>query len=370
MSTDGQGREILFHHPFPLLSEPKTGSQIRPRRMLDAFKELNYEVVEVTGYGPERIPIMKSLAKDIRAGRQFEFCYSESVTSPTALSDPHHLPRHPLADPVFFKELRKAGIPIGLYYRDVHWRFDQYRDSVPLPKQLAAKTFYYFDLAWYARLVDVVFLPDLGMADSIPGKKRFNFRPLPPGTVIAPDIASASTPSDDQTLRLIYIGSVSPPHNDISPLLRAIKDTPGAHLTLTCPSDEAAVIKDYPSELTDDVEVLHLTSNEVAGLYASADVTCLVYKDHPYRDFAMPVKLFESIGYLTPCITNADSAAGRFVESQGIGWTFTDDDDLRKQLHRLVAQPEERIATQDHLRKIAPSHTWLARAETVSSTLS
>lgn len=367
MTPTGASRgEILFHHPYPLVETPRAGSEIRPRRMIEAFRALGFEVIEVAGYSNERAPLMRSISRQIRSGRRFEFCYAESLTSPTALSDADHLPRHPIADPIFFRSLQRAAVPTGLYYRDIHWRFSQYRDAVALPTRLVAEAFYRFDLSWYSRFVDVVFLPDLGMAHSVPGAQRFNFSPLPPGTM-----ATETEPntSDGDGLELIYIGSVSPPHNDITPLLHAVAETPRTHLTLTCPAAEAAVMANYPKDLTADVTVVHLTSDEVDQIYKGADISCLVYSEHPYRDFAMPVKLFEAIGKLKPCITNADSAAGRFVEQHGIGWTYRTDDELRTLLARLVNDPTERESAMGRLVDLAPSQTWTARAESVASTL-
>ncbi len=359
--------EMIFHHPFPLMSGPKSGSQVRPKRMLESFRRLGYEVVEVTGYVPERVPMMRSIARDVKAGRRFQFCYSESVTSPTALSEPHHLPLHPMADPAFFKSLKDGGIRTGLYYRDIHWRFNQYNETVPLAKRIVAKAFYGLDLIWYSKLVDIVYLPDLGMSASIPCAGRFRFEPLPPGAALRS--GQRSRTDRDGLLRLIYIGSITPPHNDVSPLLHAVASTPNAALTISCPEMETKVLSEYPTELFDGVTIVHLGSEQLDELYSGADVACLIYSAHPYRDFAMPVKLFESIGHLTPSIANADTAAGRFIARNGIGWTFDDESGLRLTLKRLADDPTLVEAKRAVLRDVAPSHTWEARAETVAHDL-
>lgn len=368
MSSGGHRGEIIFHHPHPLLNEPRTGSQIRPKQMLRAFRELGFEVIEVSGFTDERVPVMRDLTRDVGNGRQFEFCYSESVTSPTALSDPRHLPVHPFADPVFFRSLRKQGIPVGLFYRDVHWRFSQYRESVSTVKRAVANVFYRYDLSWYAKTVDIVYVPDMGMTSSIPGSTRFEFHPLPPGSNKDADWVTGH--GDDRPLRLVYIGSVSPPHNDISPLLRVLSSTSGIELTISCPERESTILRaHYDPDWLVDVEVMHLNSEEVEELYATADISCLVYSPHEYRDFAMPVKLFEAIGHRTPSLSMADSAAGRFINHHQVGWTVRNDDDLRVLLMSLV---EDRRIIADKRRaldSIAPAHTWTARASTVATDL-
>lgn len=368
MSSGGQRGEILFHHPHPLLSEPRSGSQNRPVQMLRAFREIGFTVVEVTGYSDERVPHMRELIGDVERGRRFEFCYSESVTSPTALSDPQHLPKHPIADPRFFHSLRKHHVPVGLFYRDVHWRFDQYRETVPLTKRAVANVFYQYDLLWYSKVIDIVYVPDLGMTSAIPGASRLDFRALPPGTNVRADWTTDR--NDDRPLSLVYIGSVSPPHNDISPLLRAVSATPGVELTISCPESEVSVLAaNYPDQWLDGIHVLHLNSAEAADLYDMADISCLIYEPHAYRDFAMPVKLFEAIGHRTPSLSMDDSAAGRFIRTQGAGWAVKDEEQLRSLLRSIV---EDRGAIDEKRRmldSIAASHTWTARASTVADDL-
>jgi glycosyltransferase involved in cell wall biosynthesis len=335
--------------------------------MLEAFRRLGYDVVEVTGHSRDRLPLMRSLRRDIRQGRHFELCYAECVNSPTALSDPSHLPLHPLADPLFFRALRTAGTPTAMFYRDVHWRFDQYREVVSPLKRLPAELFYRFDLAWYARLVDILYVPDLGMSTAVPGHQHFDVRPLPPGTV---PVGSSRPPRRHQDpLRLVYIGSVTPPHNDITPLLRSVASTPGARLTVSCPRSEAQELSRYPSGLTDGVVVEHLTGTQVDDLYRDADVACLVYEPHPYRGFAMPVKLFEAIGHGVPCIVDDDTAAGRFVARNGFGWAVRSESDLRDRLRALLDDPEEVRRVGEHTLAGAGANTWTVRAGTVVADL-
>lgn len=337
---------------------------MRPRRMLDAFRQLGYDVVEVTGYTPERVPVMRRLARDIAAGRRFEFCYSESVTSPTALSDPRHLPLHPFADPAFFRALRRAGIPSGLFYRDVYWRFDAYREDVPLHKRAVAVPFYRFDLGWYERCLGIVYLPSLGMADAIPRCARLRVEELPPGT----DLHGGELRLRDETdeLRLLYVGSVTPPIYDVSPLLRAVDASDRVKLTLCCPESEGGVLASYGPRLLQHVDVHHVSGDALGALYEDSDVACIVMGPHPYRDFAMPVKLFEAIGRLTPSIANADTAAGRFVARNEVGWIFDDESDLKHLLDRLADHPALLGTKHSTLREVAPCNTWEARAETVA----
>jgi hypothetical protein len=54
------------------------------------------EVWVVAGDARQRRRQIQVVMNAIRAGTRFEFCYSESSTMPTTLTEPHHLPTHPL----------------------------------------------------------------------------------------------------------------------------------------------------------------------------------------------------------------------------------------------------------------------------------
>ena len=58
------------------------------------------------------------------------FLYSESSTMPTSLTEPHHMPTHPFLDFSFFYFCKRNGIKIGLFYRDIYWKFEIYKEKV------------------------------------------------------------------------------------------------------------------------------------------------------------------------------------------------------------------------------------------------
>ncbi|WP_285286043.1 hypothetical protein, partial [Klebsiella pneumoniae] len=76
-----------------------------------------------------------------------------------------HLPTHPLEDFAFLTRLRRHGIPVGLFYRDVYWKFPLYGEGVPKAKQLVAQAMYRYDLLAYRQCLDVLFLPSLRMGE-------------------------------------------------------------------------------------------------------------------------------------------------------------------------------------------------------------
>lgn len=60
-------------------------------------------------------------------------------------------------------------------------------------------------------------------------------------------------------------------------------------------------------------------------IYESIDLSYLVYpRNIMQNNLSYPIKLFESIQFLTPIIAYSDTAIGRFVDEHEIGFTFSD----------------------------------------------
>ena len=120
---------------------------IRPVRMLDAFRELGFEVLTVTGSARERSRRLRALRARLEGGQSIEFLYSECATIPTMLTEPRHLPPHPLLDPSLMRLVRRHGVPTSLFYRDIYWVFPDYRERVGAAVAGAMCLVYRYDLA-------------------------------------------------------------------------------------------------------------------------------------------------------------------------------------------------------------------------------
>ena len=78
----GNYKRCIFHVPNHINPDGKSGSQVRPIKMLNAFINRGYEVDVIEGYGKERKEALKRIKKRIRQGIQYDFLYSESSTMP------------------------------------------------------------------------------------------------------------------------------------------------------------------------------------------------------------------------------------------------------------------------------------------------
>ncbi len=360
---------IVFHYPGPLADSPKSGSEVRPVRMLEALKGLGHEVIAITGHSPERKALISSLTTELEQGRHVDAVYSECVTQATMLSDADHLPRHPLLEPLFFRTLGHHDVRRGLFYRDIYWKFPIYRDNVAPSRRYPALAAYHFDLQWYRRFIDVLFVPSDEMVHVIPGHEGLpQTLALPPGSDPQADGPASSSQADD-TLRLVYVGGARAPLYDLTPLLEAVAAVPSARLRVCCPEADGPAIRQSEAFGTGRVELFHVSSTELAPHYAWADAACIVFAPHEYRDFAMPIKLFEAIGAGLPIVASSGTSVASFVEETGFGWIADSAGGIAPLLERLANERVEVDATTTTVREQRDQHTWQARARTAVEAL-
>jgi len=275
------------------------------------------------------------------------------------------LPTRPRLDFAFLARLKSVGIPLGLFYRDIYWRFPEYGATLPWWKARAAKLFYWYDLFQYQRLLDRLYLPSMAMAGQVPWVDRACMAALPPGFVDRP---FAFRPS--AALRLLYVGGLGV-HYQMHELFRALEHLPQIEFTLcTRESEWHAVRHEYPLPAAGNIRVVHRSGSDLVELFAEADLCMLFVKPHPYRDFAMPLKLYEYIGAGKPVIASDQTLGADFVQSQGIGWSVpyaaSEVSALLVQIlnDRSMVEPK-----QSALRRIKHAHTWQARASQVAADL-
>lgn len=335
--------------------------------MLEGFSGLGYHVALVAGYANDRRRAIQKIRQWSRDGLRFDFLYSESASVPTLLTERHHAPTHPFLDFGLFRWARVRAVPVGLFYRDVYWRFDLWKRLVPWHKRIIALPLYWYDWLEYLKLVDHLFLPSLAMKRFLPGEwPDSRLSEAPPGCT--PEKASSARICQSG-LQVLYVGGVTPPLYDLRPMLDALRRVGhGVVLTLCCRLREWRDVRTYYS-LNDNVRVLHVSGRDLDTLYANADIFSLVRKPHPYLDFAMPVKVFEALGHGVPIVTAQGTEVARFVAKEGVGWVVSGEKDFHNLLLRLrsnrnlVANKRKKVLT------ILERHSWVARARSIATAL-
>ncbi|MDY6878143.1 MAG: glycosyltransferase [Chloroflexota bacterium] len=364
-------KSMIFHHPLPIRSEGTSGSQVRPFRMSKAFKQIGYQVELVAGYADERKKTIERIKKDVLKGRKFEFIYSESLTNPMLLSEKYHFPTHPLLDFGFFKWLKKRGVPVGFFYRDAYWRFPEYNTQVPWHKRAVLVPFFWYDWLQYLHLVDHLFLPSLAMKEILPSQWPDNrVSALPPGCNISSLSKQHALKTSPPGLELLYVGGITPPFYDLTPTIEAVGSLDHVCLTVCCRASEWEKFRSYYTPIDSaKIRIVHTHGKELEAYYATADIFVLVRSLHPFSVIAMPVKLFEALGYGVPIVTSGGTEVAHFVEREGIGWIVSSQDEFRPLLSYLRVHPEETADKQRRVRVVQNRHTWVKRAQMVAGTL-
>ncbi|TQL51420.1 glycosyltransferase [Ornithinicoccus hortensis] len=354
---------MVFHAPYPLGERAGSGSGVRPVKMHQAFHDLGYDVIGITGYGAQRRRAVRELAGQLKDGLRVDFAYGENSTMPTVLTESHHLPTHPLVDLRLLHLCRRHGIPTGMFYRDVYWRFPEYLERVNRVVALGTRTLYHAELVAF-RALDRVYLPSLQIADYVPHLRPGQAAALPPGGAVV------DAPSTSTELTVLYVGNLSSYYR-MQPMVRAVAQTPGVRMLLCTPPEAwEAVRGEYEQLLGDRVEVVHRRGEGLRGLFERSDVCSLVVEPSEYRDFASPVKLYEYLGYGKPVLASAGTLAAETVAGAGLGWSVPyDEEQVRALLTRLRDDRGEVAATTERVLAARHEHTWEARARQVAADL-
>lgn len=364
-------KNMVFHLPLPVNPQGKSGSQVRPYEMLMAFRSIGYDVTMVTGYGAERARMIAEIKRDVKEGKRFDFLYSESSTVPTLLTEPHHLPTHPFLDFGFLRWAKRNSIKTGLFYRDIYWKFELYKDQVPLAKRVVTIPLYWYDWMFYRQVVDHLFLPSMLMNEYLPTRWPSGcLSTLPPGCK-----ANKADSLKRRTggLQLLYVGGVKPPLYDLTPTFEMMSflNQYNIRLTICCREEEWEAVRDVYSDLIHNVNVkiVHHSADELSKLYEQVDIVLILRRGAQYLDFAFPVKVVESIGYNVPIITMFGTEAARFVEKEGLGWVVHSVHEAKGLLLHLLDNPQLVNQKEEYIAGARLRHTWKARAEQVADTL-
>ena len=350
---------IIYHLPLPLDKTAKSASGIRPIKILEAFYSLGYEVDIVCGYLSERKRAVNEIFKKIESGIKYDFCYSESSTMPTLLTEKNHLPHFDNPDFKLFKFCKKNSIPVRLFYRDIYWCFPDYYKQVGL-KGYIAKFFYKYDVRQYLKYIETLYVPCFRMLDYIPALKKLHCEELPSGCII-----QNIKETVEQTNSSIYVGGIGN-HYDLHKLVHAYTEMENEQLLLCVREDDWNAVKETYS-VSENIKVVHASGDELKKLYSYPNKSMLFVEPSTYREFAIPYKLFEYMGWGLPIIASGDTAVGSYVEKNNIGWTIPyTEEALQELLKYLDNHPEDLIEKQKNIKKAALENTWQKRCEQIS----
>lgn len=360
---------VIVHVPYHINKSHPSGTYLRPLEMVSAFNEMGFKVDFIHGYGSERKKLINQVKKRIKGGRKYEFIYSESPTEPTLLTEKHHLPVYPFLDFGFFSFCKKRNIPIGLFYRDIYWAFSFFEGRIPWYKREIARLFYLYDVFKYRRLLSVMFLPSEKMKEYLPFDFGLRMSELPPAALEVHE-AKQHKLDDSGMVKLFYVGGIGA-HYRMHEMFSAVKELQSLKLTFCCrESDWVGFKSEYESLLCDRIKIVHARGEDLKPFLEESDVFMLFVEPSVYWQFAMPLKLFEYLSYGKPIVASEGLAISDFVIKNNVGWSVQ----YRKE--SLIELFEKEInnaaiyeSKVNNVLRVAPMHTWKARARTVEKEL-
>lgn len=366
-------KRCIFYLPYELVEHGMGARMMRPRKMIQAFRDIGYEVFVIQGFSKERRNQIAKLKKSIQQGAKYDFMYTESSTMPTLLTDPHHLPLHPFLDFGFFKYVKKQGIKIGLFYCDIYWKFDSYGTELNKLKREVALINYAYDIKKYEKQIDRFYVPDKKMLDYLNSDKLSSISDiLPPG---AEDLkvtvkALSKRSFKEKPLHIFYVGGIGNQYQ-IAALVEAVSKTDNCILTLCCREPEwSKEKKNYEKWLNDRIQIIHKKGDELETYYQKADICSLVFKGDIYREMAMPYKAFEYLGHEIPVIATQGTAIGRFTEENGTGWVLPyNAEDISTLLREIIDNPNMLVEKRANCSEVKKQNLWKCRAKQVESNL-
>ena len=365
--TSSTEKRMIFHIPNHLDENRKSGSQIRPLKMIEAFKNNGYIVDTVMGYGKDRKKSIERIKTNISEGIIYDFLYSESSTMPTLLTEKNHLPLYPNLDFAFFKFCKKNGIKIGLFYRDVYWKFDFYKKNMSTIKRIIATWFYKYDLKRYNSLLDIFYVVTNGFKRYVDNNIKCKIELLPPGC----ENKNVKTIKKNGNLNIFYVGGISKDVYNLKLLFKVVSELNNIDLNVCCRMEEwEKVREDYQPYLTKNINIVHKSGKELEPYFEKADVCNLFFKPSSYMNIAIPIKTMEYISNRKPIIATEGTEASNFVKENDIGFSIDYNEKELKELLIKLSKNKELINEKvKNINKIFNNNTWEARARKVESDL-
>lgn len=353
--------KLLYLTYISLDKAPTSGSSVRPQKMRDVFKGLAIDVKIFDGIS-NNIKLRKQKVKEIKKTLKIwkpDGCYIEPPSGPFFY----------YGDVQLIKYLHKKGIPISIFYRDAYWKYPEYsiekKESLKTKiKRYIVKCMQIWQWNVFKKNIDIIYFPSLSMAKEFDCPKKDI---LPPGAFV-PEFKEKTELS--KILQYIFVGGAAQNHGTfltINAFNRLNENEIKAKLIYVCPEEQWLSLGINKELYKGWLEVIHTSGDEnLKPLYEIADVALLTAPRTFYRDFAIPIKIFEYISYLKPMLVTDCTETARIVNENNIGWVTKDvEDSIVKQLEYLCSNPQEIIQIRQNMQSVREKNLWECRAQKV-----
>ena len=362
--------KILYITFIDMDKDPASGSGVRPQRMLEAFRELGYEVKLLEGIGNDRGKREKGTAEIRRwlKTQRPDLCYIEPPSGPLFFHCDRSLIRY----------IKSLGIPVGLFYRDAYWKFPEFATGAKKSlkdrcKGWLIRRMQIRDAALFERCCSVVYFPSQTML------AHFSFprmEILPPGCFHA--LRTRRVRREGEVCTGIFVGGATVRYGMgllLEAAARLNREKVRLHLTVVCAEQgwttflaQNPVYREAAEAPWLEVHHLH-AGPELEELYARSDFGIIPVLRNIYNDFGVPIKLFEYLSHLLPIVATDCTEIARLVEGQGIGIVAHDrPEDFERALGAMIDRIDS--GCYDELcRQAMEDNLWTRRARQIVSDL-
>ena len=237
-------------------------------------------------------------------------------------------------------------------------------------KKFFAIQMYKYDIKQYGKLLDILYLQTMKMAEYLPNAiANINIKALPPGAnynneKIEKRKKHFEKKSND--LNIFYVGGIGVLY-DLEPLLKVANKKEYIHLTICCRREDWEKEKlRYEKYLNNRIVIVHKSGKELEEYYENTDICNLYFTESEYRTFVLPIKLFEYLENVTPILAMDNTEAGKFVSKNKIGWSVSNEEGKLSELLDEINMNKE-LLKEKHKNAInvLKDNMWTTRAQQV-----
>ena len=359
-------KKLLYLTYIPLNDVPTSGSSVRPQKMKEALESLDIDVRSFGGINNDLSLRKKTVAeiKELLKTWRPDACYIEPPSGPMFFH----------GDVSLIKTLHRMAVPISIFYRDAYWKYPEYSEEGKLSisakiKRIIIKRMQIHQWNVFKNNIDIIYFPSSTMA------KEFdcpNKRALPPGGFIP---AAKEKNEISKPIQFIFVGGAARnygTHLTIEAFDRLNKSEIKAKLFYICPENQWKTIGIEQERYHDWLDVIHTSGDEnLKQYYEKSDVALLIAPRSFYRDFAVPIKIFEYISYLKPILVTDCTETAKIIDENQAGWITNDSvESVVFKLEYLCSHPEEIISIKEHMEEVRNNNLWISRADRVVRELS
>lgn len=354
-------KRLLYLTYISVENVPTSGSSVRPLKMKEAFEGTDVDVITFGGMN-NNIKLRKKVVKEIREKLKTwkpDACYIEPPSGPLFY----------YGDVRLIKYLHKQGIKTSIFYRDAYWKYPDFSEEsghslTEKLKRFFIKQMQVFQWNVFKKNIDLIYFPSMTMAKEFDCPRK---NALPPGGFV-PDATEKTVVS--KPVQFIFVGGAAKNYGTYLTIEAFDKlNNTGikAKLIYICPENQWNRLGIDKEKRSDWLEVVHTSGDSnLKKYYEQADAALLTAPHTFYRDFAVPIKIFEYMSYLKPVLVTDCTETAKIVRENQMGWICKDDaDSVAKQLADICDCPEEIFKIRNKMKQARNENLWQKRAERV-----